>query len=467
MRDIAELLIVGLTALTAIAGVTACNSSPPVTVTVRNSAGLNQTNFDTEGPPDDFMVMYHRKIPGEPFTFYAATALGAEPERDFGEAALAGTEMSCGAGCILGPDGGLMAVGAGLLTPAGTSVRVGALDGCDGFQGVGGFELTAASHVELTRQGVYFSSGDDTKFRIHRLDPDTGKVDENVVPLLGQVSGSRRAYAYKGRFTASPSGRFILLAHPTLASVDYRLWDAERGLQPLQSACAGWNDFCWGTGSLFTDDPPAAFSPDERLLVVAAPNPELMLQLFSTDRSEPDSGIVVTPGDWTRRCETRPAGHPVEILPSPAFDPAGEFIYFAGAAQCDKERSKADTAIYRVSIDRVRLGGALEAGELEVLYSSPPIDTPRNIEIASMVLSPDGRTVAFAGTPRFGPSGNELGVGAPVGSLRELYTLSVKDRTLAQRTNGGASRIVSDLVTMPRPPAWTCHGTLFGLLRSQ
>jgi len=276
------------------------------------------------------------------------------------------------------------------------------------FTGVADFHFAGRFLLYTTSQ---FCSGTGCQYAVNRYDLDNLAQAPQVLALIppeGDPDWIEGDATFKGHFTPSADGHAALFLSPTIRSQRaYLLKDED--LLEVDYVCPGGfqDDHCTGTGSDFRDTDPAAISHDGgRLAYVAVVSDRLELRLPDPEGGLPEvvtlqaveegkdytSNICsqVVESSWKFR-------HVSQIL---FRHTDTDSLVFVGSSECSATHAKPWTDLWSLSLDGLvdRVGEA----DLERLIHNPRHDGVENNVIDGFDLSPDGATIVYSATPRYG-----------------------------------------------------------------
>ncbi len=274
------------------------------------------------------------------------------------------------------------------------------------FTGVADFHFAGRFLLYSTSQ---FCSGTGCQYAVNRYDLENLAQSPQVLALVppeGDPDWIEGDATFKGHFTPSGDGHAALFLSPTIRSQRTYLLKDENLLE-VDYVCPGGlqDNHCTGTGSDFSDTDPAAISHDgNRLAYVAVVSDRLELRL-------PD-----------------PGGGPAEVVALQAVDVGKDYtsnicsqvvesswkfrsvsqiqfsdtdsLLFVGRSECSATHVKPWTDLWSLSLDGLvdRVGEA----DLERLIHNPRHDGVENNVIDGFDLSPDGASIVYNATPRYG-----------------------------------------------------------------
>ena len=378
--------------------------------------------------------------------------------------------LSCAHGCVVSPDLKAVAIATGPHDSEGLfTYQLGAI--APDAQGAAGFQFIVEPLGQLTKvRDLHFAGPHlfystpvhqfitgSSRYEIRRRNMADLNGPDELLTLMAppddpDADAAKPHTTYAGRFRASKDGQTLLFLTPTLRSLKVWSWH-DGALTQHDYICENkLNDAdktCVGVGSLYTDDHPAAVSPDGKVIVLfAADSQGLRLHRYPVDASADSTFthlITLPPGanKLSDVCAKLPPWLHASVRGTPQFSPDGATLYFLGVSRCGGSQDKEWTDIMSVKVADI---GKAVGPSLFVNYTHNPHDnSPANRFLRSFTLSPDGKSFVFNASPTWDPAGKPIAASDMVQMTgTELYVMAAKDGAeMVQITNEVAYDVIA------------------------
>lgn len=304
---------------------------------------------------------------------------------------------------------------------------------------------TGKSQFEIRRRNmVDFEDGEKALTLMPpQTDPDANPTKPHTI--------------YTGRFRVSENGETLLFLTPTIRSL--KVWSWSKGtLTQHDYICENPVDenTCVGTGSQYSDDDPAAVSPDGKSIVLFT----IVGRYFRARRyavgSTQDStftNIITLPASASYLqdvCLNLPSWMHAQVKGTPQFSDDGKKVYFLGLSRCGGSTDKEWTDIMSMNVEDI---GKPVSKEMFTNYTNNPRDSsPGNRWIRSFVVSPAKKFFVFSASPTYNSAGEPFRSITDKRQLKdtEIYVMPAQENAVMQQlTNEGSYHALGPTAYVP------------------
>lgn len=337
--------------------------------------------------------------------------------------------MDCNLGCYVDSNLKWLAVARGAGDQGNFTLSLLAIGAGRTLSSLGVADVEGVTHLEFLGDQVYFSkqletcaSSTDLTVRcydIYRVNLNSPAAPEQVLtfPPDDALTGS----SYQGNFRAGEDQQTLLFVLPFHASKRIYTFKDQTLKAVGADLCTGHDTDgnCTGgsSGSVYQDADPVALSKDGRTLVFTALEDNQELRLFVHDMETDTrrySVILKVPSNYLlNACYNRATWQYTTILPPIRFTANGGDVILLGSAECDANKDKAWTNIFRLPLLRIGSGDVLTEADYLMVTSNPTGKTSACVTISTFDLSPTGDNVVFLGTPRLQEDGSPIPDASP------------------------------------------------------
>jgi len=267
---------------------------------------------------------------------------------------------------------------------------------------------TAFAGKYLYFSKIVFCADPTCQFQVFRFDLDDIPNPQAVfmIPPEDDPDFKDGQTVTDGHFTASPDGNTLAFLSPTIRSTRVYLW-REGAVTQLDYICPGGmqGDHCTGTGSEFSDVDPLAFSTDgSKLAYFPTTKDGLELRLYNTTSAFVSQVFLMntTGKDFKAESCNQIHGNDWKFnkVSAPMFAHNGKSVFFVASSQCDLSK-KPLTDVIELSVSAISAGNFTQTS-FKNITNNPRTNTMENSVIQAFDLSPEGRNIAFIGSPSFG-----------------------------------------------------------------
>lgn len=242
-----------------------------------------------------------------------------------------------------------------------------------------------------------------------------------------------------GHFIAAADGQTIAFISPTIRSARVYVW-RKGEMKELDYVCPGGmqGDHCTGSGSNFSDLDPMALSHDGKKLSWFTQGPDgLELRFYDTDVGTLRKLTLMdtTGKDYATESCSQILGNDWKFntVTEPRFTDADDGLVFLASSHCDKQK-RPYTDVVKLPVSTIETG-YLQQHTIKNLTNNPRVDGLENTIILTWDLSPDGGNIAYAASPIYDGSGNELSESsANANKSRELWVADLEGKQKKQIT---------------------------------
>lgn len=326
---------------------------------------------------------------------------------------------SCKYGCLVDPSLEWIAVSVKKPGATGFTFQLGRFDQALKVSMVKGVFLEnvidfkfAGNFLYYTKQ--FYCDGVHCQYTFHRVQLDPVAPPEELFVFPPESDDDWPEHSnYKGHFKASEDGSVLVILGTTIRSVRYYMWTGGN-LHELDYVCNQFvNGTCIGAGSEYTDTDPVAIAPDgSKVAAFTIAERELRIRVYDTETLTPKSyplfsipSEISTPTYLAGACQAiaDSAWKFKRVVGDPRFSPDGSSIYFISHTDCGvvSVESKVHTNILMMDLASVGDGTLFEEGDFVNLTKNAKGDGPDNLVVESFSISPSGRTVVFAASPKY------------------------------------------------------------------
>jgi hypothetical protein len=384
-------------------------------------------------------------------------------------------DLSCNYGCVVSPDLLWLAVVVAPPESAGFTLKIGKINPDLEVKIVKGAIFTDIIDFKFAGTRLFYSkinncSGPSCQYDIFMRDLEVG-VNEEIHLMTFPPAFDVEDSIYKGHFRTGPNGKSVVLLNPTIRSVAIYLWKEGSGLVELDFICKfGTKGNCSGTGSEYSDTDPAAISNNGRWVAVFTFS-ERWQRVRLYDAEAPGSATLsiaasVPSGSYTQHvCDTNVLKdwQWQSVYGDPVFTPDDSEVIFSTLTDCpvddevacpvaqDCYSKKPRTNLRRVKLASLQQGISLTEVDSFNITQNPKGDIVDNRTVTGFVVSPDGATVIFTGTPTLDQNGDELMDGSSrQRNDREVYRIRLDGEQLDQISNDLSWQAESPRVAPPQ-----------------
>ncbi len=373
--------------------------------------------------------------------------------------------VTCSYGCFVSDDVKWIAVTVGPPTADGFSFRIGQFTNANmDVKLIKDLVLEDKVDFKFAGSRLYYSekatcAGASCQYDIWYYDLD--KLTQTKILTFPPATELEQS-TYKGHFKVSPDGDKLILLNTTIRSVGVYMWKSGTGLVELDYLCKfGTKGNCQGTGSEYADTDPVAISHDSRHAVFFTFSERWQrARVYHLE----DPGVVET-----AVLASVPQGSFIEkacefgaledwqwprVVGDPMFTPDDREVVFLTERDCagpnGSKPQKAQRNLVRVKLDTLRSGKTLEEADIFNVTRSPAGDVTANVYVTAFDLTPDGATVIYTGTPKYGQSGDLLSDSSTRNrNDRELWRARLDGTNVQQVTNDLCLQAESPTVIPP------------------
>ena len=270
----------------------------------------------------------------------------------------------------------------------------------------------AGNYLYYTKQ--FYCDGVHCQYSFYRVQLDPVKPPEELFVFPPESDPDWPAHSnYKGHFKTSEDGSVLVVLGTTIRSVRYYLWKGGN-LHELDYICNQFvNGTCIGAGSEYTDTDPVAISPDgSKIAAFTIAERELRIRVYDTETLTPKSfPLFSIPSEISTPTYLAGACQAIEgadwkfkrVVGDPHFSQDGSSVYFISHTDCGmvSAESKPHTNLLMMDLATVGDGTPFDEADFINLTVNPKGDGPDNLVVESFSLSPSGRTLVFAASPRY------------------------------------------------------------------
>ncbi len=380
--------------------------------------------------------------------------------------------LNCDFGCLI--DESLSFIGINAEPPdqnGDFDFKIGLFNDCLDVK-LKGLTFQDKAHFAFAGHYVYYSerkscNGPSCQYEIWRVNLDNPSETDLLVPFFPpseDADWKNGDTTFKGRFHVSPDGESLVMLSPTIRSLRIYLW-TKGTLHEVDYLCNNFqNDTCIGAGSSYSDNDAVAISPDSKHVVVfTTDNRALMARRYSTENPN-DTGrltmLAVQPDAGNYQdlaCVVRQPWQYTQII-SPSYTPDGSKLVFVGRSDCIPGADKIETDILYMDPARIDKLQPLEEKDIVNLTQNPKDQSPDNIVVTGIDVSPDGKRVLFTGTPNLTSAWKPINdTDARHLSDREMWMMSICGGAKEQLTSA-VSFEASSPVVLKMPDVSDCPG---------